>query len=317
MTETEMLGRMVPPGKRRPDRYRGGILQIHITRACDKSCFHCTQGSNLAGKPVMMTPGQFEQACNSLQGYFGVIGIFGGNPCIHPQFAEICEIFRAKFPLEQRGLWSNHPLGKGKICAETFYPRHSNLNVHCDPTAFGEFAKFWPASLPFLKGLADDSRHGSPYVSREDVGKSPDEIAEGTATCEVNQFWSAILGVLDNQVYGFFCELAYFFAVLHADDPDWKHAGIPAVPDWWHRPMNDFADQVRQACRHCGMPNKSFGQLAQGGEREQVSKTHAPWFKPKQKDRLVQLVSKVEEIQEKGLPSAILYIENGSLPNAV
>src|SRR5690242_2039949 len=48
--------------------WRGGVLQIWVTRACDLACTHCTQGSNLAGKPGMMTPDQFEEACKSLVG---------------------------------------------------------------------------------------------------------------------------------------------------------------------------------------------------------------------------------------------------------
>lgn len=314
MDEIEMLSRMVPPGHERPRRWRGGIMQIQITRACDKSCFHCTQASNLAGKPAMMTLEQFEQACDSLQGYTRVVGIFGGNPCMHPQFEEICHIFRDKFPFEQRGLWSNHPRGKAAICAETFNPQHSNLNVHLDREAYSEFYYGWPDCQPYLKGLRQDSRHGSPFVSREDIGLSEEEIMEGTATCEVNHEWSALLGVVQGELKAFVCELMYTLSVLHEEDPNWLQTGMAPDVGWWRRPISDFADQVRQNCRHCGMPNKSFGQLAQGGEHEQVSKTHQPWFRPKIKDRLVQLVTNRDEILEGALPSAIQYIENSSLP---
>lgn len=314
MNEAECLSKMVPPSQPRPDRWMGGVLQIQITRACDQSCFHCTQGSNLAGKPVMMTPEQFEHACDSLEGYPHVVGIFGGNPAMHPQFDEICRIFRSKFPFEQRGLWCNNPLGKGAICAETFNPRHSNLNVHLDDSAYKDFYDTWPASRPYLKGLQENSRHGSPFVSRSDIGLSEEEINEGTATCEVNQFWSALIGVVKGETKGFVCELMYTFAVLHEKDPDWPDIGMAIEPGWWRRPMVDFADQVRATCKHCGMPNKSYGQLAIGGDHEDVSKTHQPWFRPKTKDRLVQLVTHRDQIKEGALKSAITYIENGSLP---
>src|SRR5215831_7074969 len=111
---------MKAPSDRRLGIWRGGILQIHITRACDQACFHCTQGSNLGGKPIVMSLEHFEQACDSLKDYFGVVGIFGGNPCMHPRFGEICEILRVKIPYKQRGLWTNNLRGNGAHARMTF-----------------------------------------------------------------------------------------------------------------------------------------------------------------------------------------------------
>src|SRR5262245_32087502 len=101
MTEQECLNKMVAPGTRRPGKYRQGVIQIWVTRACDKSCYNCTQGSNLGGKPGMITPEQFEVAVQSLVGYFGVVGVFGGNPAMHPQFEGLCEILAKYIPREQ------------------------------------------------------------------------------------------------------------------------------------------------------------------------------------------------------------------------
>ena len=76
MNENEALQKLIPPGQKRPGKPRGGVIQIWVTRACDRSCFGCTQGSNLAGPPGFITTEQFEQACISLKNYFGIIGIF-------------------------------------------------------------------------------------------------------------------------------------------------------------------------------------------------------------------------------------------------
>src|SRR5690348_9139192 len=103
---------MKAPNDYRPT-WRGGVIQIHITRACDLACTGCTQGSNLAGKPVVMPVELFEQACESLVGYEGVVGIFGGNPTLHPRFEAICATLRKYIPFEQRGLWSNNLNGHG------------------------------------------------------------------------------------------------------------------------------------------------------------------------------------------------------------
>src|SRR5262245_58303454 len=103
MTEHEALSKMKSPRDKRATIWRGGVLQICVTRACDLSCTHCTQGSNLLSRFSFMTPDQFETACRSLAGdqahqirpYWGVVGMFGGNPCVHPEFETLCEIMRA------------------------------------------------------------------------------------------------------------------------------------------------------------------------------------------------------------------------------
>src|SRR5678815_4447941 len=116
---------MKAPGDKRPT-WMGGIIQIHITRVCNLSCTHCTQGSNFGGKPVLMTLENFEIAVKSLRNYSGVVGVFGGNPTMHPQFAQICQILSEHIPWDHRGLWSNNLMGHGKLCRETFNPAVSN-----------------------------------------------------------------------------------------------------------------------------------------------------------------------------------------------
>lgn len=297
--------------------WRGMVIQIHITRACDKACFHCTQASNLAGRPVMMTPDQFLQAVLTLRDHTCVVGIFGGNPCISPFFEEICGILRDVIPFERRGLWSNNLLGKGKIVRETFNPAVSNCNVHGDIRAWIEFSDEWPAIMvtrdPNLKGLAIDSMHGAPFVAMRDVGLSMSDIYERASRCEVNQRWSPIVGVFRGNLRAWVCELMYAQAIIHENDPDWPDTGMPVVDDWWDHPMEWFAEQVRFHCQRCGMPLNSVGQGAITGTREQVSKTHVDWFKPKVPGRPVELVTSLEQLTVDGVKRCTDYIENSSL----
>ena len=309
MNEQEMLSRMKSPRDKR-ECWRGGVVQIHIIRSCDKSCFHCTQISNIRGKAAIMTPGQFRVAVETLRDHFGVTGIFGGNPCMHPQFEEICAILREAIPFERRGLWSNNPMGKGRICRETFNPLVSNLNVHLDAAAHAEFLRDWPETEGTinLKGLQEDSRHGPPFVAMADVGYTDEQINENAATCDVNQKWSSLIGVFRGELRAYFCELAYAQAALHAEDPDWPDTGMPVVPRWWDHSMEHFAEQVRFHCRRCGMPIKAEGQLAIGGEREQVSETHAAWYRPKTPGRPVELVTSIDQLGAGRVPSATSYL---------
>lgn len=300
---------MVPPSRKRPSIYRGGIIQIMVTRACDQSCFHCSQGSNLAGKPVMMTPEQFNQACASLAGYWGVVGMFGGNPTMHPQFGELCRIMRDWIPFLQRGLWSNNLRGKGADARATFNPRFSNLNVHLDSEAAAEFRRDWPESAPFVKGTNLDSLHGSPWVAMKDVIEDEEERWRLIGDCDINKYWSALIGVVRGELRAFFCEVAYAQAALHEDNPDWDHTGRPmpdtglgVVPRWWRAPMAAYEQQVRTHCHACGIPMRRPGQLAIMGSHEEFSETHRYLARTKVKDRDVQFVS-VESLVRTDRPS--------------
>lgn len=278
MNEQQALGQMVSPGMRRPGIWMNGVLQIWITRACDLACFGCTQGSNLGGRPGMITVEQFEQAVSSLRDYFGVVGIFGGNPAMHPKFAEICTILRDNIAFEHRGLWCNHPRGKGAAIRETFNPKVSNLNVHLVREAYDEFVRDWPECKPYLKGLdptwpeaeelrrksrkeyehrVGDARHSPPYVAMKDVDVLPTVDGTGTmpnteenryeliASCDINKHWSAMIGVFRGELRGWFCEIAGAQAMLHGNDPDYPDTGVAITPNWWQQTMQAFAAQVR------------------------------------------------------------------------
>ncbi len=302
---------MVAPSQKRAGIWRNGVIQIQVTRACDLACHHCTQGSNLAGKPVVMTPDQFDQACASLEGYWGVVGMFGGNPAMHPQFDKLCEIMRARFPFEQRGLWCNNLRGKGQHARITFNPRHSNLNVHLESDAAEEMRRDWPECAPHIKGVDIDSVHGSPWVALKDVIADEAERWKLIGKCDVNQHWSAAIGVVPGKgLRAFFCEIAYTQAALHADNPDWDGTGQPmpdlgltVLPGWWKFNMNAFEAQAKLHCHACGIPMRRPGQLAIGGEKEEFSETHRHIARPKVRERPVEIVSIGNTIERVERPS--------------
>lgn len=336
MNEEQALSVMVAPGQKRPGIWRGGIVQIHVTRACDQSCFGCTQGSNLGGKPVVMMPHEFELACQSLEGYWGVVGVFGGNPAMHPYFPELCEILARYFPKEQRGLWCNNPRGHGTLMRKIFNPAVSNLNVHCSAEAFEEFKLDWPESRPF--GLTD-SRHSPPFVAMLDVEPDEGKRWELISGCDINRLWSAMICYVPNRgLRAYFCELAGAQAMLHANDPAWPDTGldptkdievIPSIEErskhyaktgelepptryvkWWQLPMNAFKDQVAFHCHRCGIPLRRYGQKAIGGEYEEVSATHEGIYRTKTRGREVKVITLDEGPH---LNRVTDYVPNGSL----
>ena len=313
MKSEQVIANMIAPAMERPSIWRKGVLQIWVTRACDKSCFACTQGSNLGGKPGMISLEHFEQACQSLQGYFGVVGIFGGNPVLHPKFEQLCEIYTKYFPYEQRGIWCNHPKGKGTLLRQVFNPAVSNLNVHLDQEAYDEFCKDWPESKAVLKGLEGDSRHSSPFVALKDVIEDEQKRWDLIAGCDINRYWSAMVCVVGGKLKGYFCEIAGSQAMLHENDPNYPDHGVDATVGWWRNPIEDFADQISFYCHRCGIPLRAKGELAITGKNEFVSQTHQLVYKPKTPKRNVVVVNSLEAVGPNSLPKATDYIENGQI----
>lgn len=233
MNKEEALKKMIPPGAHKAGKWREGVIQIWTTRTCDKSCFGCTQGSNLKSSSkenMHITLLNFEIAVKSLVGYHGVVGVFGGNPALHPQFAELCEILEAYIPWEQRGLWCNKPFDHAPLMRKIFNPAYSNLNVHLDKEAYEAFKRGWPECKPV--GLETDSRHAPVHAAMKDLQYLPDPEnhkhpipnTEETrwdyiAKCDINHHWSGMIGQFRGQPRAWFCEVAGAQSMLMQDQP--------------------------------------------------------------------------------------------------
>lgn len=342
MNEHDCLSKMVRPNQRtnKHGHQRRGTLQIHITRACNMSCSCCTQGSNYGGKTHFMPVEMFEQACRSLESFWGVVGVFGGNPCVHPEFTAICEVFRKHVPLPQRGLWSNDLMTaeKAEAARATFNPHVSNLNVHMDRKAWDLIKAHWPEANPF--GLETDSRHAPVFVAMKDIDRLPvfdekhtlmgyvensEEMRHNLISdCDINQNWSALIGMFRGQLRAWFCEIAGAQSMLHQDDLDYPDTGTHLDshinPDtgtlcrWWELPMSAFAPQIRKHCHECGVPLRGYGELAVSGDQqsEQVSKTHAGFPNLKRRDVPVQVVDCLEQLGVGRLQRTTDYVQNSA-----
>lgn len=275
MTEEEALKRMVAPGQPRRSAWRHGIIQIHLTRACDRACAHCTQMSNWRKRSTFITPENFELACLSLTGYFGVVGIFGGNPVLHPQFEDLMEIYCKYVPYEQRGIWCNHPKGKGKLLSKIFNPTISNLNVHQSQEAYDEFKRDWPLCEPV--GLEKDSSHSPVYGSMKDLGIPEDKRWELISRCDINQYWSAMIGEFRGEARAWFCEIAGAQSMWNQDNPEYPDTGVVPFPGWWQQGMVAFLHQVKKHCHDgCLVPLRGQGQLANSPDKEIVGPGYEP-----------------------------------------
>lgn len=208
----------------------------------------------------------FRAAVESLRDWPGVIGIFGGNPCNHPKFPELCAILAEVIPDQpRRGLWSNDLLGHGDIAAKTFFPNgRFNLNAHGIQAAGAKLKSYLPGKL--IPG--SDSRqasHAAILADRRDFNLSDEDWIAAREACDINQKWSAAIverfetGAAHGMPFAYFCEVA-----AAMDGVRGENHGIPATPGWWRETMANegFQGQVRQCCdRGCGVPLKMAGHM--------------------------------------------------------
>ena len=205
----------------------------------------------------------FREAVLSLVDWPGVIGVFGGNPCAHPRFEDLCAVLCELVPDQRRrGLWTNNLMGKGGIVRETFYPNgRFNLNAHADEDAAREIDEWLPGRL-IETSRNRLSWHSPVLMSYRDLGLTEQAWGALRENCDINQTWSAAIRQGDDgRPYAYFCEVA---AAL--DGVRGVNNGILATPGWWREKMPFFERQVRGCCDGgggpaCGVPLRLLGHL--------------------------------------------------------
>lgn len=234
------------------------IIQIVVTTACNLfTCSNCTQLLPFRRDYLHMKLECFEQAVISLEDWPGIVGIFGGNPCSHPRFPELCEILAAVIPMERRGLWTNDLMQHGLVARDTFYPSgRFNLNAHADTAAAMSFDRWLPGRV-IPESRKAHASHAPILLHYRDFGITDEAWVEAREACDINQRWSAAIVERYGQPYAYFCEVA---AAL--DGIRQENSGLPLTPRWWDLPMGAFQSQVHSCCdRGCGVPLKVQGHI--------------------------------------------------------
>jgi len=238
-------------------KFKNDILQIEITRACDLfTCSSCTRLLPFRKDTLHMSLDCFSKAVDSCAGWPGIVALFGGNPCSHPKFSEICEILAAKVPMRNRGLWTNALLGKGEIAKKTFWPdARTNLNVHGSSAAADEMRQWLPGFR--IVGEHQASWHSPILMNYRDFGISEEQWIPMREACDINQKWSASLVERDGKVFAHFCEVGSALDGIRG-----QNNGVEAVPGWWKLPISYFHEQISKCCdAGCGVPLRRKGSL--------------------------------------------------------
>lgn len=210
-------------------------IQVLITNKCCFKCSNCSESCSHIpdDKKYFMDLETVERAFDTLQDYPGHVGIFGGEPTLHPQFDEVLKLMQKKVWVKsRRELWTAGTLWKKhkELIQETFYPEAISFNDHPNDV------ECW---------------HQPIHVACKDVfnGEVTGDFAEDTRlmwkcinNCWVQNRWSASV-----TPYGcWYCEVAGGRAAVLGME------GIKLEKDWWRRPLTDWSYQMNELCRLCG-----------------------------------------------------------------
>lgn len=207
----------------------------------------------------------FRQAIDSLVDYskqpHGLVGFMGGEPTLHPKFAEFCRYAQTRIPREKLGLWSTFPDSPNyrkhaQLICDTFgnilLNDHSRDDILHAPVLMASEDYFKKECL-FCHGKG--TLLGAGILDIELVPKvCPDcngtglvtdmrELLYATEHCWVQESWSSAI----NPKGAFFCEVAAALSDLFDGPKGW-----PVEPGWWKRTPAEFKEQREWACAKCG-----------------------------------------------------------------
>ena len=218
-------------------------IQIDVTNRCELRCSNCTRMLAHHPRSYSMTVEQFATAVESLAGFGGIVGVFGGNPTMHLQFADLCEILRAHVPRPRRGIWASRLNGHGPLISETF--GYLNLNVHGDAKAAAEIRRDVPEAKVFGEA---DCWHKPSMVALADLVE-PEYWPAIIDHCPIQNRWSAIISPMPNGYLGCYpCEIMSGW-----DWVDGTSTGVDAEPGWWRRDLAQWQVHFGSYCHRCGL----------------------------------------------------------------
>ncbi len=198
------------------------VIQIEITNACVHQCSNCTRLVGHTRKPFFMETDVFMKAVDSLIDYPNMVGIMGGEPLLHPQFAEMAAYLKSRIPDKIRcGLWSTLPKGKEKyapIIADVF--GSVLLNDH----------------------TLGNLNHIPVLVAAQDTITDEFTMWYLIDHCCVQNCWSGAI----TPKGAFFCEVAAALDMVLEGPGGW-----PVTPDWWKKTPKDYIEQMKQYCVNC------------------------------------------------------------------
>lgn len=258
--------------------------QISVTSACwpKPACSNCTRLLGHEKKRYYMSVEQFESVLKVATPFIKhshvdmgmkvnrndgkwphrkkVLGIFGGEPLMHPQFPELVDLMCEYVPEPNRGLWTSFDWVNGEDKRWGPYRPQVERLLGKNPT--GSVTDISTGYLNWNMHEEDQPCDHSPVlVAADDVVKDKQERWEKISKCWIQTEWSAAYALdYNNEVKFYFCEVASSFdrvfnlgTGLPLEDGVWSHH-LWFEPDEQGilRPHGPYAKQILSTCGRCG-----------------------------------------------------------------
>jgi len=193
----------------------------------------------------------FRRAVDSLADFPGIVGIFGGNPCLHPEFQRFADwMEKARPDKAKRGIWTNDYHHHRDLARRVF--GYHNYNPH----------------------RGSPSWHCPAMVAIRDVIRDPDLLWNLVDRCPVQNRWSAAITQIGGKLRAYFCEVAAAWDHVYSED-----RGAPVFPGWWKWDLAFFQDQITHWCPRCGMA-LPFPARRDWDQADDMSPTHEHLARP-------------------------------------
>ncbi len=230
------------------------LAQIEITNACVRKCANCTRCVGHHTKPFFMDMDTIEKVIDSLTGFAGMVGIMGGEPTLHPDFEDICELVAHKIPIPRRGLWtSGYNWEKYKDIIEKVFPKEN---------------------IVYNEHSTDGGTHQPLLVAMREVIKDGKLRQELKDNCWIQRRWETC-SVTPYGIY--FCEVAGALDILFNGG---KNA-VPIAMGWWKN--TQVFKKQQKICNNCGAPipiggmsDRASFDLISKGNLKKLKKLNSP-----------------------------------------
>ena len=229
---------------------RQKVIQIDITNACHNRCSHCTRFVGHHKKPFFMDISTFKRAVDSLAFFPGMVGIMGGEPTIHPDFATMTKYLakaRPEKPIETKDHIS--PIKSFGVYANRHISRIQGRKKGLwSSLGLGYYKHFELIQDTYKYQCLNDHRHNGEHISllitRKELGIPDDEWVKLRNNCWVQKEWSASI----TPKGAFFCEVAAALDMLYGGPGGW-----PIEHGWWKREPKEFGEQLKwcDICSAC------------------------------------------------------------------
>jgi len=235
--------------------YKRWSALIDITTVCPHSCIYCTRYERhlRPDQRRHMPLEKIEAAILAYKDWPTEISIIGGEPLLHPQFAELNALLRKHLPQEKLNIFtSGLPDTPRTVSTEPPDP-HSLYNWKPEypwsqwPETNSDMTRTYRTIRynPHTEAQMSSCSHHPLTIAVEEAVLDRALMWKLINNCWLQRCWSPTVNI--NGAY--FCEVGAALDMLLFDGAN----AWPVEAGWWKRRPHEFQEQVSKLCPRCGM----------------------------------------------------------------